>query len=110
MQGFTRRHTVDAVLAWLDSQLHLLDTETVPLRAAAGRVLAHSAVSTVDVPGFDRATMDGYAVVADSTEGATPYNRVTLTVVGEALPGAACEQPVHRGQAVRIMTGAPMPT
>jgi molybdopterin molybdotransferase len=109
MQGFTRRHTVNAALAWLDSQLHLLDTETVPLRAAAGRVLTAPVVSGVDVPGFDRATMDGYAVVADSTEGATPYNRMTLTVIGEALPGAACAQPVQRGQAVRIMTGAPMP-
>ena len=74
--GFTRRHTVEAALAWLDAQLHLLDAETVPLRAAAGRVLAAPVVSAVDVPGFDRATMDGYAVVADSTEGATPYNRI----------------------------------
>jgi uncharacterized protein (TIGR03435 family) len=45
---------VDAALAWLDSQLHLLDAETVPLRSAAGRVLAAPVVSAVDVPGFDR--------------------------------------------------------
>ena len=76
MQGFARRHTVKAALAWLDAQLHPLDAEDVPLRAAAGRVLACPVVSDIDVPGFDRATMDGYAVVADSTEGATAYNRV----------------------------------
>ena len=109
MRGFARRHTVAAALAWLDAQLHTLDSESVPLRAAAGRVLASSIVSDIDVPGFDRATMDGYAVVADSTEGATPYNRVTLKVVGDALPGSPFARTLAGGEAVRIMTGAPMP-
>src|SRR5688572_13685912 len=109
MQGFARRHTVQAALAWLDAQLRPLDPETVPLRAAAGRVLAAPIVSAVDVPGFDRATMDGYALVADLTEGATPYNRVPLTVAGDALPGSPFRHPVPHGHAVRIMTGAPMP-
>jgi molybdopterin molybdotransferase len=109
MQGFARRHTVQAALAWLDAQLRPLDPETVPLRAAAGRVLAAPIVSAVDVPGFDRATMDGYALVADLTEGATPYNRVPLTVAGDALPGSPFRHTVPHGHAVRIMTGAPMP-
>jgi molybdopterin molybdotransferase len=109
MHGFTRRHTVQAALAWLDAQLRPLEPETVPIRSAAGRVLATAIVSEVDVPGFDRATMDGYALRADSTEGATPYNRVTLAVVGDALPGSPFRGALGRGQAVRIMTGAPMP-
>jgi molybdopterin molybdotransferase len=109
MQGFARRHTVEAALAWLDAQVHPLAAEDVPLRVAAGRVLAAPIVSTVDIPGFDRATMDGYAVVADDTEGATPYNRIPLTVVGDALPGAPFGRRVARGEAVRIMTGAPLP-
>ena len=109
MHGFTRRHTVQAALAWLDGRLHPLEAETVPLRSAAGRVLTAAVVSDVDVPGFDRATMDGYALRADSSEGATPYNRVALTVVGDALPGAPFEGPLAAGHAVRIMTGAPMP-
>jgi molybdopterin molybdotransferase len=110
MQGFTRRHTVQEALSWLDGKLLLLDAETVPLGAAAGRVLATSIASDVDVPGFDRATMDGYAVVADSTEGATPYNRIPLTVVGDALPGSPFARAIARGEAVRIMTGAPIPS
>jgi putative molybdopterin biosynthesis protein len=61
MRGFAHRHTVAAALAWLDAQLKPLADEIVPLRLAAGRVLATSVVSDVDVPGFDRATMDGYA-------------------------------------------------
>jgi molybdopterin molybdotransferase len=109
MQGFARRHTVKAALAWLDAQLRPLAPETVPLRAAAGRVLAAPVVSVVDVPGFDRATMDGYALVADATEGATPYNRVPLTVAGDALPGSPFPHTVAHGHAVRIMTGAPLP-
>jgi molybdopterin molybdotransferase len=109
MQGFARRHTVKAALAWLDAQLNPLGAEDVPLHAAAGRVLACPVVSGIDVPGFDRATMDGYAVVAESTEGATPYNRVALQVIGDALPGSPFTRTLARGEAVRIMTGAPMP-
>jgi molybdopterin molybdotransferase len=109
MHGFTRRQTVQQAIAWLDAQLRTLDAERVPLRAAAGRVLAAAVVSEIDVPGFDRATMDGYAVVADSTEGATPYNRIGLKVIGEALPGSPFGRTLARGEAVRIMTGAPIP-
>jgi molybdopterin molybdotransferase len=109
MQGFARRHTVQAALAWLDGQLRQLDAEDIPLREAAGRVLASPITSTVDIPGFDRATMDGYAVLADATEGASAYNRIPLKVVGDALPGAPFTRTVARGEAVRIMTGAPMP-
>jgi len=110
MHGFSRRHTVEQALHWLDAHLVALGSEEVPLCNAAGRVLATSVVSDVDVPGFDRATMDGYAVVADSTEGATPYNRIPLKVIGDALPGAPFSGAIVRGEAVRIMTGAPMPS
>src|SRR5262245_28842010 len=110
MHGFSRRHTVDQALLWLDAHLGTLDAEDVPLRAAAGRVLSTTVVSDIDVPGFDRATMDGYAVVAESTEGATPYNRIPLKVVGDALPASPFSGNVTRGGAVRIMTGAPIPS
>ena len=109
MKGFRRRHTVAAALAWLDAQLTPLASERVSLAEAAGRVLAAPIVSTVDVPGFDRATMDGYAVVAASTEGAGAYSRLPLTVIGDSMPGRAFEGSVGSGQAVRVMTGAPVP-
>ena len=109
MQGFARRHTVQAALTWLDAQLTQLDAEDVALRAAGGRVLASPIASPIDIPGFDRATMDGYAVVAQSTEGAMPYNRIPLKVVGDALPGVPFLQQLAPGETVRIMTGAPMP-
>jgi molybdopterin molybdotransferase len=110
MRGFARRHTVEAALAWLDAQLQPLGSENVELRFAAGRVLAASALSEVDVPGFDRATMDGYAVRADNTDGATPYSRIPLTVIGDSMPGRPFDGTVSSGEAVRVMTGAPFPS
>jgi molybdopterin molybdotransferase len=109
MRGFARRQSVERATEWLDAQLRPLDPEPVPLRLAARRVLAESITSNVDVPGFDRATMDGYALAAESTEGATSYNRLSLAVIGDSLPGHPFPHHVGAGQAVRIMTGAPMP-
>jgi molybdopterin molybdotransferase len=109
MRGFRRRHTVAAALAWLDAQLEPLGSERVPLSEAVGRVLAAPIVSAVDVPGFDRATMDGYAVVAWSTEGAGAYSRLPLRVIGDSMPGRAFDGSVAPGEAVRVMTGAPIP-
>ncbi len=109
MRGFAQRHTVQAALDWLDAQLRMLPPESVSLSSAAGRVLAAAVVSDIDVPGFDRATMDGYAVLADSTEGAAAYSRLPLNVIGDSMPGRAFEGSVSTGEAVRVMTGAPMP-
>ena len=109
MRGFSQRHTVEAALKWLDAQLQPLAAEDIPLRMAAGRVLADSVVSGVDVPGFDRAAMDGYAVVAAGTEGATAYSGLPLIVIGDSMPGSSFNGSVSAGQAVRVMTGAPLP-
>jgi molybdopterin molybdotransferase len=109
MRGFARRTTVDAALAWVDERATPLPAESTPLLEAAGRVLAVDIVSRVDAPQFPRAMMDGFAVRATDTLGASEYNRLTLTVIGEALPGRAFAGVVQPGQAVRIMTGAPLP-
>lgn len=109
MRGFARRHTVADALAWLDSQAHPLDPENVSLREAAGRVLAVPVVSSVDVPAFDRSAMDGYALPAHDSEGASPYNPRPLRVIGDSMPGCPFHGTVSTGEAVRIMTGAPMP-
>jgi molybdopterin molybdotransferase len=74
-----------------------------------GRVLAEDVVADVDVPGFDRSAMDGYAVRGEDTFGASAYDPISLTVRGEALPGAPYGGRVEQGSAVRVMTGAPIP-
>jgi len=109
MRGFSQRSTVAQSLAWLDRQLAPLDAETIAVTAAAGRVLATEVISEVDVPSFPRSMMDGFAVVAADTLGATSYNRLPLTVIGEVLPGATPRVAVTSGHAVRIMTGARLP-
>jgi molybdopterin molybdotransferase len=109
MRGFARRVTVKHAVEWIDRQVERLSPEQVPLDQAAGRVLASPVVSSVDVPPFERSMMDGYALRAEESLGASPYNRLELTILGESLPGRACPWQVTPGAAVRIMTGAPLP-
>lgn len=109
MRGFRDRSEVDALLSLLDSIAAPLSPELIELPAAAGRVLATDVVATVDVPPFHRAAMDGYALISHETFGAGPYNPLEFAVVGVALPGAPYSGTVQSGQAVRIMTGAPIP-
>ncbi|MDJ0923952.1 MAG: molybdopterin-binding protein [Acidimicrobiia bacterium] len=109
MRGFRERATVaQARKAALDGVEHLA-VEPVSLHACSGRVLGEDVVSRFDVPAFRRATMDGYAVRADDTFGASAYSPIELSVVGESLPGAGASLQVQPGAAVRIMTGAPVP-
>lgn len=84
-------------------------TETVALREARGRVLADRVDADRDVPGFDRASMDGYAVRAADTFGADEGDPAVLTLVGEVHAGAAPESTVGEGEAVEISTGAVLP-
>ncbi len=109
MRGFQDRAEVSAVVALIDGRVRPLPPEDVDLRGTAGRVLAADVTAGVAVPGFDRAAMDGYALRGDETFGAGPYNPLEFEVVGVALPGRPFAGRVGPGQAVRIMTGAPLP-
>jgi molybdopterin molybdotransferase len=109
MRGFRDRTEVADVLALLDARLHALAPEMVDVQEAAGRVLAADVVADAAVPAFDRAAMDGYALRGQETFGAGPYNPLEFEVVGQALPGRPFNGAVKKGQAVRIMTGAPLP-
>lgn len=112
MRGFARRSTVENALAWVDSALPAfseLGVEEVSLIRASNRVLDRDIASPVNVPGFARAMMDGLAVVAEDTLGATTYNPLPLTVLGSCLPSQPFQGKVTSGGTVRIMTGAPLP-
>lgn len=84
-------------------------TERVPLDDARGRILAERLDAEHDVPGFDRANVDGYAVRARDTFGADEADPVTLPVVGEVHTGETPATPVEPGTAVAISTGAVVP-
>ncbi len=84
--------------------------ELVALPDALHRVLAEDVVSPVDVPGFDRSNVDGFAVQAADTFGATEETPRTLALNDEVVcPGRAPRQPVQPGTATTIATGAPLP-
>lgn len=96
-------------------QLEILDAvavlgaETVPVAEALGRVTAEAVVARDDVPPFANSAMDGYAVRAADTAGATAGAPVRLAVAGTLAAGRAPTVPVPAGGAIRIMTGAPIP-
>ena len=96
--------TVARALASIFDLVTPLDSETIPLSKAAGRILAVPATATRDQPPFASSAMDGYAVL--DTE-ATPGT--TLNVIGESAAGHRYDGAVKAGQAVRIFTGAPVP-
>lgn len=83
--------------------------ERVALEAADGRVLVSDIPATIDVPPFDRAAMDGYAVIASDTAGATPDAPATLRLAGQVFTGEMSSRPVLPGTCVEIATGAPLP-
>jgi molybdopterin molybdotransferase len=108
MKEFFQVLDIDAVLALRD-RFERLDGEKVGLNEAQGRVLFENIVAACDLPGFDRATMDGFAVCAGSTYGASESNPAYLEVVGAVAMGKAPDFSVGPGQAARIATGGMLP-
>ncbi len=98
-----------------EARQHVLDrcarlaATSVPLADATGLVLDHDVVAREDVPPFANSAVDGYAVRALDVAGASDDAPVELDVIDEVPAGAASERTVGAGQAIRIMTGAPMP-
>ena len=83
--------------------------EVVPLLESLGRVLAQDVFAQDDLPPFDNSAMDGYAVRADDVSGAGRETPIVLNVVADISAGHSSEAIIGRGQAARIMTGAPLP-
>ena len=109
MRGFLRRTPVPELLDLIRKYCLPLVNESVDLKHLGGRILAEPICSELDVPNFDRSAMDGYALKAEETFGASKYTPLSFEVVGEVTPGTRFEQTVDSGQAVRIMTGGPVP-
>jgi putative molybdopterin biosynthesis protein len=98
----------DAVRIVMDSAKQLGPT-TVPLLDALGHSLHGNVVSDVNMPPFEKATMDGYAVLSPDCSGASRDTPAVLEVIEEIQAGSVPTRTVTKGQAARIMTGAPMP-
>jgi molybdopterin molybdotransferase len=97
--------SVARALKIIDQNLYSLGTERIDLTRSVGRILAENIVADTDLPPFNRSQMDGYALCSRDTR-KVPVN---LKVVGESAAGRGWHKELKRGQAIRIMTGAPVP-
>ncbi len=88
----------------------LIGTEEVPLADTFGRILAEDLVPDIDLPDFNRSTMDGFAVRAASTFGASEGNPAFLDVIGTVEMGDCPDFPIGPGECARIATGGMLPT
>jgi putative molybdopterin biosynthesis protein len=84
-------------------------TESVPLEDAYNRILAEDVIAPLDVPPFDRSTVDGYAVKAEDTFGADENHPIALTLCGRVRVGEPPNVTVERGATAETVTGAPLP-
>jgi molybdenum cofactor synthesis domain-containing protein len=99
----------EALALMLENATPIDRVERIPIGEAMDRVLAEDVASAVDVPPFDRAAMDGYAVVADDTFGAGRYEPKVLRWVETVYTGDMPSRTLTHGECVEIATGAPVP-
>jgi len=102
--------SVEEALAKIINSIQILDSEGKPLLDCLGQVLAEDVYSPFDVPPHDNSAMDGYAVQSESITGANYKNPKVLRVVGEVAAGRVSDLKVGPGTAIRIMTGAFIPS
>src|SRR5918994_2931289 len=110
MRPFGDLISLEAARAILETTGTPIDrTETIALADANGRVVAADVIARHDVPPFSRAGMDGYAVRARDTQGASRVHPRTLTKIGTVYTGEVSTIPLRDGQCIENSTGAPMP-
>ncbi|MCZ2342834.1 MAG: molybdopterin molybdotransferase MoeA [Bacteroidales bacterium] len=102
MTGFGPRIPVADVLTLLHQRVQPLPTESVTLDQMSNRILAERVLAPVNVPAFAKSAMDGFAVHSADCPG-------TVHIIGESLPAQPFPRRIAPGEAVRIMTGAPIP-
>jgi molybdopterin molybdotransferase len=101
--------TVEEAREYVLGSIDRLEEVETPLLDAWGLNLAEEAVAGDDIPPFDNSAMDGYAVRADDIAAASNENPTALVVLGDLPAGYTADAVVGKGQAIRIMTGAPLP-
>ena len=99
----------EALATILEAATPIARTERIPLRDAGGRVIATPPAASMDVPPFDRAAMDGYAVRAEDTFGAGRYDPKILRSIETVHTAQIATRTVGPGECIQIATGAPMP-
>jgi molybdopterin molybdotransferase len=101
----TFKEASDRILSHVQS----LGPEKVSLLEALGRLIAEDVYATRDLPPYDNSGMDGFAVKYEDIKNVSPNHALELEVVGDLPAGFVSSKAVEKGQAIRIMTGAPIP-
>lgn len=101
--------SVEEALERVLSYFHTLEAERVPILESLGRALAEDIYADMDIPPHSNSAMDGYAVLAADTQGASPQNPKVLRIIADLPAGYITDAVVTPGTAIRIMTGAPIP-
>ena len=108
MKGFFKVQTPDQLYKKMD-RFKPLSTETVPIEDSLHRVLAEDVISSINLPEFPRSTVDGFALKAKDTYGASEKNPALLRVIGEIAMGEISKLEVKDGEAVKVATGGMIP-
>jgi len=101
--------SVDDALTIILDAIPVLGLERVHILDSLDRVLGEDVHAPYSIPPWDNSAMDGYAVIHGDIEEASRQNPAVLTVVGDLPAGYTAQKPIFRGEAIRIMTGAPIP-
>jgi molybdopterin molybdotransferase len=101
--------SVEQALEKVLEHIEVLGAEEAPILGCLGQVLAEDIFSEINIPPLDNSAMDGYAVRAADTRGASPKSPRILRVIDTVVAGSISKSRVEPGTAVKIMTGAPIP-
>ncbi|MGD9393346.1 MAG: molybdopterin molybdotransferase MoeA [Dehalococcoidia bacterium] len=101
--------SVEQALDKVLEHIEVLGAEESPILGCLGQVLAEDVVSEINIPPLDNSAMDGYAVRAADTKGASPKSPRLLRVIDTVVAGSISKTKVEPGTAIKIMTGAPLP-
>ena len=108
MKDFLTLQSIDSVFSHIRS-FPLTPLETISLNESLNRHIANDFFAPEDLPGFDRVTVDGYAVNSQDTFGASESNPALLQIIGHCHVGTVPDKEISSGQAIRILTGAMLP-
>ena len=109
MKEYPMRVVLEQAIQIIREKVAVMGTEIVPLSEARGRILARQIVAEENVPPFDRSPYDGFAFRAKDLEEASKEHPVTLRIIEEVPAGKAPERKISKGEAIKILTGAPIP-
>ncbi|MFW9896680.1 MAG: gephyrin-like molybdotransferase Glp [Candidatus Thorarchaeota archaeon] len=107
--GFSKLTSVEEAIEKLLTHIKVNPIEEIELTNALNRILAEDIISGIDIPPFDRSAMDGYAIQAEDSFGASTKNPKTLKFVGTIEIGESSHLKLRKGECIRISTGAPIP-